>query len=119
MIDADLLCPGNSYKASIMKAGAAKSVVLRLRRRGQTGGATHLDGGLSHEHGRKTCIDRQNLPMTIVTAQMSVSVDGFYAGTKHTDMQTWLEGRCRSACRRRGPRSGIRWHMDRWLSRRR
>lgn len=30
--------------------------------------------------------------MTIVTAQMSVSVDGFYAGRKHTDMQTWLEG---------------------------
>jgi len=29
--------------------------------------------------------------MTIVTAQMSVSVDGFYAGPKHTDMQTWLE----------------------------
>jgi dihydrofolate reductase len=30
--------------------------------------------------------------MTIVTAQMSVSVDGFYAGPKHTDMQTWLDG---------------------------
>jgi dihydrofolate reductase len=30
--------------------------------------------------------------MTIVTAQMSVSLDGFYAGPKHTDMQTWLEG---------------------------
>ena len=30
--------------------------------------------------------------MTIVTAQMSVSVDGFYAGPEHTDMQTWLEG---------------------------
>ena len=30
--------------------------------------------------------------MTIVTAQMSLSVDGFYAGPKHTDMQTWLEG---------------------------
>jgi dihydrofolate reductase len=30
--------------------------------------------------------------MTIVTAQMSVSVDGFYAGTKHSDMQTWLDG---------------------------
>ena len=29
--------------------------------------------------------------MTIVTAQMSVSVDGFYAGPKHADMQTWLE----------------------------
>jgi dihydrofolate reductase len=30
--------------------------------------------------------------MTIVTAQMSLSVDGFYAGPKHTDMQTWLGG---------------------------
>jgi dihydrofolate reductase len=30
--------------------------------------------------------------MTIVTAQMSVSVDGFYAGPRHADMQTWLEG---------------------------
>jgi dihydrofolate reductase len=30
--------------------------------------------------------------MTIVTAQMSVSADGFYAGHKHTDMATWLEG---------------------------
>ena len=30
--------------------------------------------------------------MAIVTAQMSVSVDGYYAGPKHTDMQTWLEG---------------------------
>ena len=30
--------------------------------------------------------------MTIVTAQMSVSVDGFYAGPEHADMQTWLEG---------------------------
>ncbi|MCW2908721.1 MAG: deaminase reductase [Actinomycetia bacterium] len=30
--------------------------------------------------------------MTIVTAQMSVSLDGFYAGPKHTDMPTWLEG---------------------------
>ena len=30
--------------------------------------------------------------MTIVTAQMSVSIDGFYAGPKHTDMQTWLDG---------------------------
>ena len=28
--------------------------------------------------------------MTIVTAQMSVSVDGFYAGPEHADMQTWL-----------------------------
>jgi dihydrofolate reductase len=30
--------------------------------------------------------------MTIVTAQMSVSADGFYAGPKHTGRQTWLEG---------------------------
>jgi dihydrofolate reductase len=30
--------------------------------------------------------------MTIVTAQMSVSIDGFYAGPKHGDMRTWLEG---------------------------
>lgn len=30
--------------------------------------------------------------MTIVTAQMSVSLDGYYAGPNHTDMQTWLEG---------------------------
>ncbi|MDX6339228.1 MAG: hypothetical protein QOG05_6568 [Streptosporangiaceae bacterium] len=30
--------------------------------------------------------------MTIVTAQMSVSLDGVYAGPKHTDMPTWLEG---------------------------
>jgi dihydrofolate reductase len=30
--------------------------------------------------------------MTIVTAQMSVSVDGFYAGPKHTGAQPWLEG---------------------------
>ncbi len=30
--------------------------------------------------------------MTIVTAQMSVSVDGFYAGPKHTDVETWLDG---------------------------
>ena len=30
--------------------------------------------------------------MTIVTAQMSVSLDGCYAGPKYTDMQTWLEG---------------------------
>jgi dihydrofolate reductase len=29
--------------------------------------------------------------MTIVTAQMSVSVDGFYAGPAHTDPRTWLE----------------------------
>ena len=31
--------------------------------------------------------------MTLVTAQMSVSVDGFYAGPKHdTDLQTWMDG---------------------------
>jgi dihydrofolate reductase len=30
--------------------------------------------------------------MTIVTAQMSVSADGFYAGPERTDPQTWLEG---------------------------
>jgi dihydrofolate reductase len=29
--------------------------------------------------------------MTIVTAQMSLSLDGFYAGSKHTDMNTWLQ----------------------------
>ena len=30
--------------------------------------------------------------MTIVTAQMSVSLDGYYAGPEHNDMQTWLDG---------------------------
>jgi dihydrofolate reductase len=30
--------------------------------------------------------------MTLVTAQMSISVDGFYAGSRHADMETWLEG---------------------------
>jgi len=30
--------------------------------------------------------------MTIVTAQMSVSLDGCYAGPRHTDTQTWLDG---------------------------
>ena len=30
--------------------------------------------------------------MTRVTAQMSVSVDGFYAGPRHADMNTWLAG---------------------------
>jgi len=29
--------------------------------------------------------------MTIVTAQMSVSVDGFYAGPQHTGTQPWLD----------------------------
>jgi dihydrofolate reductase len=30
--------------------------------------------------------------MTIVTAQMSVSVDGYYAGPRYDDVPTWLEG---------------------------
>lgn len=30
--------------------------------------------------------------MTLVTAQMSVSLDGCYAGPEHRDMSTWLEG---------------------------
>jgi dihydrofolate reductase len=30
--------------------------------------------------------------MTIVTAQMSVSADGYYAGPRHTDPATWLDG---------------------------
>ena len=30
--------------------------------------------------------------MTIVTAQMSVSVDGFYAGPLHTGPEPWIEG---------------------------
>jgi len=30
--------------------------------------------------------------MTIVTAQMSVSADGYYAGPEHTGSQSWLEG---------------------------
>jgi dihydrofolate reductase len=30
--------------------------------------------------------------MTLVTAQMSVSVDGFYAGTKDNNGEAWLEG---------------------------
>ncbi len=29
--------------------------------------------------------------MTLVTAQMSISVDGFYAGSRHADMSTWLD----------------------------
>jgi dihydrofolate reductase len=29
--------------------------------------------------------------MSIVTAQMSVSADGYYAGPRHTNRQTWLE----------------------------
>ena len=30
--------------------------------------------------------------MTLVTAQMSISVDGFYAGPRHAEMSTWLDG---------------------------
>jgi dihydrofolate reductase len=30
--------------------------------------------------------------MTLVTAQMSVSLDGFYAGPEHTDDATWMDG---------------------------
>ena len=30
--------------------------------------------------------------MALVTAQMSVSLDGFYAGPEHTDMATWMDG---------------------------
>lgn len=30
--------------------------------------------------------------MTLVTAQMSISVDGFYAGPKQTDMRDWMNG---------------------------
>ena len=30
--------------------------------------------------------------MTLVTAQMSVSLDGFYAGPKQTDMDDWIDG---------------------------
>jgi dihydrofolate reductase len=30
--------------------------------------------------------------MTIVTAQMSISADGYYAGPEHTGPQPWLEG---------------------------
>jgi hypothetical protein len=30
--------------------------------------------------------------MTLVTAQMSISLDGFYAGPRHADRQTWLDG---------------------------
>ncbi len=30
--------------------------------------------------------------MTLVTAQMSISVDGFYAGSRHADPNTWLDG---------------------------
>ena len=30
--------------------------------------------------------------MTLVTAQMSLSVDGYYAGRRHADMSTWLDG---------------------------
>ena len=30
--------------------------------------------------------------MTIVTAQMSVSADGYYAGPEHTGPEPWLDG---------------------------
>ena len=30
--------------------------------------------------------------MTLVTAQISISVDGFYAGPQHADASTWLDG---------------------------
>lgn len=30
--------------------------------------------------------------MTLVTAQMSVSLDGFYAGPKRTDLANWMDG---------------------------
>lgn len=30
--------------------------------------------------------------MTLVTAQMSISLDGFYAGPKQTDMHDWMNG---------------------------
>jgi hypothetical protein len=30
--------------------------------------------------------------MTLVTAQTSISIDGFYAGSRHDDMSTWLDG---------------------------
>ena len=30
--------------------------------------------------------------MALVTAQMSLSLDGFYAGPEHLDMATWMEG---------------------------
>src|ERR1700704_2874318 len=30
--------------------------------------------------------------MTAVTAQMSVSLDGYYAGPRYDDIETWLEG---------------------------
>jgi hypothetical protein len=52
--------------------------------------------------------------MAVVTAQMSLSLDGFYAGPKHLDMETWMEGpeaaawptvgRCRGATIRRSTR---------------
>src|SRR5512145_3002663 len=30
--------------------------------------------------------------MPLVTAQMSVSLDGCYAGPEHTDLATWMDG---------------------------
>jgi dihydrofolate reductase len=32
------------------------------------------------------------MTMTAVTAQMSISLDGFYAGPEHADMRTWAAG---------------------------
>jgi hypothetical protein len=29
--------------------------------------------------------------MTRVTAQLSISLDGFYAGPRHDDMATWMD----------------------------
>jgi dihydrofolate reductase len=43
--------------------------------------------------------------MTIVTAQMSVSVDGCYAGPKHTSTQDWLEG----------PEAAAFFRVTRWV----
>jgi hypothetical protein len=47
--------------------------------------------------------------MTLATAQMSIFVDGFYAGPKHTDMQTWLAG----------PEAAGFFRITRWVDRRR
>lgn len=30
--------------------------------------------------------------MALVTAQISLSLDGFYVGPQHVDMATWMEG---------------------------
>jgi hypothetical protein len=34
----------------------------------------------------------QDLPVTLVTAQMSISLDGFYAGPKQEDPHDWVNG---------------------------